>query len=69
VSLDADNVFGDDGGALQLATVTGDATAGYQVALTVRVDTSSTPIADTTPFGGGAGGGAGGRGGTPPSSR
>ena len=60
VSLDADNVFGDDGGALQLATVTGDVDGGYTVALDIGVDTSTTP----------AGGGAppGGPGG-PPSSR
>ena len=43
VSLDTDMVFGDDGGALQLATMTGDATAGYEVSLTVRVDTGTTP--------------------------
>jgi len=53
VSLDSDTVFGDDGGALQLATVTGDATNGYQVALTVRVDTST---AGAAPSGGGGGG-------------
>ncbi len=60
VSLAADNVFGDDGGALQLATVTGDVDGGYTVALDIGVDTSTTP----------AGGGAppGGPGG-PPSSR
>ena len=66
VSLDDDNVFGDDGGALQLATVTGDATSCYQVALTVRVDTTTTPTAGAAPSGGG---GAGGGGGTPPSGR
>lgn len=38
-SLDTDNVFGDDGGVTQLATVTGDVTAGYAVALAVGVDT------------------------------
>ncbi|WP_411558703.1 intradiol ring-cleavage dioxygenase [Plantibacter sp. MPB07] len=65
VSLDDDNVFGDDGGALQLATVTGDATSGYQVALTVRVDTTTTPTAGAAPSGGGGAGG----GGTPPSGR
>ncbi len=63
VTLDSDNVFSDDGGELQLATVTGDADSGYTVALTVRVDT-------TTEAGGGgaapSGGGAGG-GGEPPS--
>jgi protocatechuate 3,4-dioxygenase beta subunit len=67
VSLDSDNVFGDDGGALQMATVTGDATSGYRVALTVRVDTSTTPTAGAAPAGGAGGGpgGAGGAGGGP----
>jgi protocatechuate 3,4-dioxygenase beta subunit len=64
LSLDSDNVFGDDGGASQLATVTGDVAGGYTVTLAVGVDTT------TTPTGGGApGGGApGGRGGPPPST-
>ena len=52
VSLDADNVFGDDGGALQLATVSGGTSSGYQVALTVRVDTGTTPTAGAAPGGG-----------------
>jgi protocatechuate 3,4-dioxygenase beta subunit len=56
VSLDSDNVFGDDGGASQLATVTGDVGSGYAVSLAVGVDTT------TTPTGGGFGGG-----GRPPS--
>ncbi len=47
VSLDSDNVFSDDGGASQLATVTGDVAAGYTVTLTVGVDA-------TTDAGGGA---------------
>jgi protocatechuate 3,4-dioxygenase beta subunit len=51
VSLDSDNVFGDDGGASQLATVTGDATSGYAVSLAVGVDTTTTPTAGG--FGGG----------------
>jgi protocatechuate 3,4-dioxygenase beta subunit len=58
VSLGDDNVFGDDGGASQLATVTGDAVSGYTVALTVRVDTTTTPAAGAAP---------GGEGGAPPS--
>lgn len=58
VSLSSDNVFGDDGGASQLATVTGDATGGYTVKLTVGVDTSTTPTGGTPPAG---------PGGTPPS--
>jgi len=65
VTLASDNVFSDDSGALQLATVTGDANSGYQVALTVRVDTTTTPTAGSAPGGGGNGGGqppAGGAG-------
>jgi protocatechuate 3,4-dioxygenase beta subunit len=68
LSLASDNVFGDDGGAEQLATVTGDADSGYRVSLTVRVDTRTSPSAGSAPGGGQApGGGAGGPGGTPPS--
>jgi protocatechuate 3,4-dioxygenase beta subunit len=64
VSLDSDNVFGEDGGVLQLATVTGDATSGYTVSLTVRVDTTTTPELDAAPAaGGGEGGPGGGEGG------
>lgn len=62
VSLDSDNVFGDDGGALQLATVTGDVTKGFQVGLTVGVDTATAPTSGAAP----AGGMGGGTGGTPP---
>jgi protocatechuate 3,4-dioxygenase beta subunit len=69
LSLTSDNVFGDDGGASQLATVTGDVGSGYTVTLPVRIDTTSTPT------GGGMGGdgapsgvpGGGGPGGQPPS--
>jgi protocatechuate 3,4-dioxygenase beta subunit len=45
ISLDSDNVFGDDSGARQLATVTGDITNGYSVSLAVPVDTRTTPEA------------------------
>ena len=38
VSLESDNVFGDDGGAHQLATMTGDVTTGYVATLTAPVD-------------------------------
>ena len=38
VSLEADNVFGDDGGVRQLGTVTGSVADGYTVALTAAVD-------------------------------
>jgi len=59
VSLSADNVFGDDGGASQLGTVTGGVGEGYTVALAVGVDTT------TTPTGGGMAGGTGGAPGGP----
>ncbi|MDF2555079.1 MAG: 3,4-dioxygenase subunit beta, partial [Microbacterium sp.] len=51
VSLAGDNVFGEDAGALQLATVTGDADSGYAVSLVARVDTATAP----SPSGAGAG--------------
>ena len=75
VSLDSDNVFSDDGGASQLATVTGSALSGYTVSLIVRVDTSTTPSAGAAPRGGQGGPGPGGAPGsatrptrTPPAS-
>jgi protocatechuate 3,4-dioxygenase beta subunit len=37
VSLSGDNVFGDDGGIHQLATISGDAAGGYMAALTIGV--------------------------------
>ena len=37
VSLERDNVFGDDGGVHQLATMSGSVTAGYTAALTIAV--------------------------------
>ena len=40
LSLANDIVFGDDGGARQLGTVTGSVDDGYVVRLAVRVDTS-----------------------------
>nr|WP_232530996.1 3,4-dioxygenase subunit beta [Microlunatus antarcticus] len=55
VSLADDNVFGDDDGASQLGTVTGDVEAGYRVALDVGVDTRTAPAAGQAP--GGRGGG------------
>lgn len=51
VSLDSDNVFGDDGGTLELATASGDNTAGWTVALGVRVDTTTTPTTGAAPGG------------------
>ena len=71
LSLDTDNVFGDDSGASQLATATGDVRSGYTVALTVGVDTTTAPTGGgTAPGADGAPSGAppaGGPGGTPPS--
>jgi protocatechuate 3,4-dioxygenase beta subunit len=44
VSLDADNVFGDDSGASQVGTVTGDVETSLTVSLVVGVDTTTTPM-------------------------
>lgn len=63
LSLETDNVFGDDGGVKQLGTVTGEASSGYTVKLTVNVDTTTEPTSGSAPGGGGGGMG----GGTPPS--
>ena len=60
VTIASDGIFGDDGGALQIAAVTGDVVAGFTATLTVRVDTA------TEPTGGGMGGGPGGPGGGEP---
>ena len=74
VSLGSDNVFGDDGGARQLAAVTGSVAKGYALSLTVPVDTTTAPTGGGAP-GGGPGGGApgggapGGAPGGPPPSR
>ncbi|MEZ0163289.1 intradiol ring-cleavage dioxygenase [Kineococcus sp. LSe6-4] len=59
VSLETDNVFGDDDAATELATVTGDVTAGYTVALTAPID----PAGREATGGGGVPGGPGGSGG------
>ncbi|MFF0250961.1 3,4-dioxygenase subunit beta [Micromonospora zamorensis] len=63
VTLQDDNVFGDDDGVNQLGTVTGDITSGYTVSLDVGVDTTTTPTGGQRP----GDGPAGGPGGTPPS--
>ncbi len=52
VSLSTDHVFGDDSGASQIATVTGDVAGGYTVALTVGVDTSTAATVGGAPPGG-----------------
>lgn len=62
VSLETDGVFGDDGGALELGTVTGDTTTGLTVALTVRVDTTTQAGGGTISGGLGGSGGPGGSG-------
>ncbi len=64
VTLTSDNVFGDDGGASQLATVTGDLDSGLAVSLTVGVDTTTEPTGGSAPADGGGQGGPGG--GQPP---
>jgi protocatechuate 3,4-dioxygenase beta subunit len=56
VTLAGDNVFGDDGGASQLGTATGDVRSGYTVTLAVGVDTTTTPTGGGLPGGGGPGG-------------
>ncbi|MFC3690488.1 intradiol ring-cleavage dioxygenase [Aquipuribacter hungaricus] len=67
VSLTDDNVFGDDGGALQLATVSGDVTSGYTVSLPVGVDTTTTPTGGQLAGDGMPSGVPGSSGGTRPS--
>jgi protocatechuate 3,4-dioxygenase beta subunit len=57
VSLENDNVFGDDDGVNQLGTVSGDVTKGYAVSLTVRVDTRTKPTGGQAPGGQAPGGG------------
>ncbi|WP_337002664.1 MULTISPECIES: intradiol ring-cleavage dioxygenase [unclassified Microbacterium] len=59
ITLASDNVFGDDSGALQVATVTGDVSAGYAATLVVGVDTTTTPAAGSAPGGQGGPGGGG----------
>ena len=56
-SLSSDNVFGDDEGVHQLGTVTGDATNGYTVQLTVPVDPANVSSGGSGGPGGGAPGG------------
>ncbi|MCZ2826709.1 MULTISPECIES: intradiol ring-cleavage dioxygenase [unclassified Modestobacter] len=45
ITLTSDNVFGEDGGASQLATARGDLSSGWTVSLPVGVDTTTTPSA------------------------
>ena len=62
ITLAGDNVFGDDSGALQVATVTGGVGAGYAATLVVGVDTATAPTSGSAP------GGPQGGGGQPPSN-
>ena len=59
ITLASDNVFGDDSGALQVATVTGGVATGYSASLVVGVDTATTPAAGGAPGGQGGPGGGG----------
>ncbi|MCX5042037.1 intradiol ring-cleavage dioxygenase [Aldersonia sp. NBC_00410] len=66
VSLTSDNVFGDDGGASQIGTVSGDLSSGYAVSLTAAVDTATEPTGGQPPSGGPGGRRGPGPGGPPP---
>lgn len=70
ITLATDNVFGDDDGVLEMATVTGDTTKGYAVSLTAKVDTTTEPSGGNAPAAPGGDGTPPGAppGGTRPSS-
>ncbi|MCZ0711196.1 intradiol ring-cleavage dioxygenase [Microbacterium paraoxydans] len=55
ITLTSDNVFGDDGGASQLATTTGSVAGGYTATLVIGVDTTTAPSAGSAPGGSGSG--------------
>lgn len=63
ISLTTDNVFGEDGGESQLATMSGDVTGGYVATLNVGVDTTTEPTSGSAPS---APGGDGRPSGAPP---
>ncbi|XKK63221.1 intradiol ring-cleavage dioxygenase [Streptomyces sp. ARC32] len=63
LTLKTDNVFGDDGGVHQLATMSGSVKDGYTAELTVPIDTGTEPTGGNAP----GGGGGGPEGGQPPS--
>ena len=66
ITLDTDNVFSDDGGELQIATVSGDETNGYVASLIARVDVTTEPTGGAAPDGAPGGeGGPEGHGGAP----
>lgn len=49
LSLATDNVFSDDSGATQLATMSGSVDKGYTIALTAAVDTTTEPTGGSAP--------------------
>ena len=53
ITLASDNVFGDDSGAQQVASVTGTVRDGYAATLVVGVDTATAPAASGGEGGGG----------------
>lgn len=61
ITLASDNVFGEDSGALQVATVSGSVSGGYAATLMVGVDTTTAPTAGAAPGGGEGGPGGGGQ--------
>lgn len=67
ITLATDNVFGDDGGELQLGSADGDTATGWAISLPVAIDPETDPGTSmgAAPAGGGAsdGGGPGGSGG------
>ncbi len=63
VTLADDNVFGEDGAALQLAATTGSVGEGYASSLVVRVDTRTAPTGGSLPGSRGPGAGVPGGGG------
>lgn len=58
ITLASDNVFGDDSGVNQLATMSGGVSAGYTAFLKVGVDTRTAPTGGNSPGGGQRGPGA-----------
>jgi protocatechuate 3,4-dioxygenase beta subunit len=67
ITLESDNVFAEDGGELQVASVSGDISSGYSATLVVRVDTATEPTTGAAPGARGPGGGSSdGPGGEPP---
>jgi protocatechuate 3,4-dioxygenase beta subunit len=66
ITLESDNVFGDDAGVHQLAAVTGSLADGYVATLTVPVDTATEPTGGGAPGGGGGEPPSGGPGGGEP---